>query len=398
MAARQVIINWSISSFYGWGVYGQHLALAWANDPEIEAACAYPIVDNHLALDPLRKLAFAPFAQRSAELVEQLKALKGEARARAVVLHCLEHRFEPEPTMHGAVLHGSPTIGVTFFNDTRLAPEAVQRAAAYPVMVAGSDWQRRLLEAYGLSNVRLIIQGVDPSLFHPGARQGMFPGRFLVFSGGKLERRKGQDIVLAAFRRFAERRPDALLVTAWHSPWPAVASTLDESGLVAPVAFTARGRLDVAAWGQASGVKPQNLLDLGVIPNPMLPAVLREMDVAVFPNRCEGGTNLVAMEAMACGVPTVLSRNTGHLDLIEDGNSYVLQIQRPLSGVEAPVGDIEGWGESDPDELVDALERAYADREDARLRGGRGAQTLSRFTWAETARQMKDLIVEVAGS
>ena len=38
--------------------------------------------------------------------------------------------------------------------------------------------------------------------------------RFLIFSGGKMELRKGQDIVLAAFKIFARRHPEATLVTA----------------------------------------------------------------------------------------------------------------------------------------------------------------------------------------
>ena len=42
-------------------------------------------------------------------------------------------------------------------------------------------------------------------------------------------------------------------------------------------------------------------------------AVMQEADVALFPNRCEGGNNLVALEAIASGVPTILSANTGHL-------------------------------------------------------------------------------------
>ena len=39
-------------------------------------------------------------------------------------------------------------------------------------------------------------------------------------------------------------------------------------------------------------------VDLGWVPNWQMAAILRDMDVGLFPNRCEGGTNLVAMEAM----------------------------------------------------------------------------------------------------
>src|SRR3546814_1575573 len=56
--------------------------------------------------------------------------------------------------------------------------------------------------------------------------------------------------------------------------------------------------------------------------------IVREMDAALFLSRCEGGTNLVAMECMACGVPTVLSANTGHLDLVGSGVCIPLETQR----------------------------------------------------------------------
>jgi glycosyltransferase involved in cell wall biosynthesis len=217
-----------------------------------------------------------------------------------------------------------------------------------------------------------------------------------VFSGGKLERRKGQDLALAAFKVFAARHPDALLVTAWHSPWPKVASTLDVSGLAAPVRFAADGAVDIVGWAVASGVPAGQILDLGVIPNASLPPVLREMDVALFPNRCEGGTNLVAMECMACGVPAILSKNSGHLDLIEDGACYPLERQGELAGKEGPFGDVPGWGESDIDEIVAALEAAYADRAEARRRGLAGAEILKRYSWAETARAMKEIVLPLA--
>ena len=150
----------------------------------------------------------------------------------------------------------------------------------------------------------------------------------------------------------------------------------------------------VGAWARENGVSERNIVDLGAVPNPLMPQVLRDMDAAIFPNRAEGGTNLVAMECMACGVPTVISRNTGHLDLIEDGNCFPLDRQGPVDGVGAAFGDIPGWGESDVDEIVDALERIYLDRDEARRRGLAGAQTLSRLTWSETARQMKAVVLE----
>jgi len=39
--------------------------------------------------------------------------------------------------------------------------------------------------------------------------------------------------------------------------------------------------------------------------------VYRNSDVGLFPNRCEGGANLVLMEYMACGKPVVTVDTTG---------------------------------------------------------------------------------------
>jgi glycosyltransferase involved in cell wall biosynthesis len=314
------------------------------------------------------------------------------------MLASLNANFEITRVAGGVALSGSPTVGVTFFETARLSPQAVANAATLPLIVAGSSWNEQVLRAHGLTNVRTILQGVDPTLFHPAPRGGFTRDRFFVFSGGKLEDRKGQDIALAAFRRFAERRRDAVLVAAWHSPWAQFARSIERSGLAAPVVFTSEGRLDARAWAAANGVRPENFLDAGQTPNALMPQLLRQMDVALFTNRCEGGTNLVAMECMACGVPTILSANTGHLDLIDGDNCFPLRAQREVRDAPhaAAFAEAPGWGESDVDEAVELLERAYLDRAEARRRGARGAETLSRLTWAATARAVKAVVLEAA--
>jgi glycosyltransferase involved in cell wall biosynthesis len=242
--------------------------------------------------------------------------------------------------------------------------------------------------------VHTILQGVDPTQFHRAPKLGALRDRFLIFSGGKAELRKGQDIVLTAFKIFAKRHPDATLVTAWHSPWPHLARSLDQTGIAAPVAFGKDGKLDVAAWAAANEIAADQVIDLGDVPNLSMPTILREMDAAVFANRAEGGTNLVAMECMACGIPVILSRNTGHLDLIEEDNCYQLADQRAVENRWNSIGDVQCWGESQVDEVVERLEQAYADRAEAARRGRRGAAMMKRLTWAETARQMKNVVLE----
>jgi len=123
------------------------------------------------------------------------------------------------------------------------------------------------------------------------------------------------------------------------------------------------------------------------VPNAELPHLYREMDVALFPNRCEGGTNLVAMECMACGVPLVISNNTGHLDLIASDRCISLVRQNAIPGA-----DHLGWGESDIEEILEGLEAVWRDPAAARALASRGAEFMTRLTWDETARRLAEVL------
>jgi glycosyltransferase involved in cell wall biosynthesis len=128
----------------------------------------------------------------------------------------------------------------------------------------------------------------------------------------------------------------------------------------------------------------------------MMPAILREMDCVLAPSRAEACTNLVAAEAMACGVPVIVADNTGVKDLIAPGNSWPLTNQLPIRDDAA--SGTEGWGESEVEEIINALERLYADSALRKEIGVNGARWLidERRTWADHARELKSLITSLS--
>jgi glycosyltransferase involved in cell wall biosynthesis len=130
----------------------------------------------------------------------------------------------------------------------------------------------------------------------------------------------------------------------------------------------------IARWLSDNGIAAHQTLNLGATAQRLMPEVFREVDLAVFPNRCEGGTNLVAMEAMASGLPCVLSANTGHLDLIQEDACIALRQQ---SAVTQP--NTQGWGESDVDELLEAMESVYQGR--TRITPNAARQAVAHFSW-----------------
>ncbi|MBI1809675.1 MAG: tetratricopeptide repeat protein [Gemmatimonadetes bacterium] len=367
-------IEWQAGLTSGWGTYGLHLALALHRSDRAEPVLLEaPVLAglNPLVERRLRKtLRLTPAAR-----VPSAIRLTGMG-------NYLERRSSAE------LPRDRRNVGVIFFEDALLDATAVLRAREYELIVAGCTWGAEMLKAYSIENVAMVLQGVDPSLFHPAPRSGAFGDRFHVFSGGKLEFRKGQDIVVEAFKRFHATHPDAVLVTAWHNHWPATMKGIDAAGWVHGVPEVNGRQCAVAPWLVANGVAADAVIDLGVLPQPQMAQVLREMDVAVFTNRCEGGTNLVAMEAMACAIPTIVSANTGHLNLIGADTCFPLERQPSVTATSGQYRSTYCWGESDPDEVVAHLERVYDDRAEARRRGEQGARLMAQLPWERQAAEL----------
>ena len=153
----------------------------------------------------------------------------------------------------------------------------------------------------------------------------------------------------------------------------------------------ANGSISLQRWTEANGLPAGAHIDVGPIPNAKIPEIIAEADAALFPNRCEGGTNLVAMETMASGIPCILSANTGHLDIIGDGNCYVLGRQTAVAKEIEPSGV---WRESDVDEVVETLEMAYNDRDDAKKRADAGVAFMRNLSWKNQTAALIDELVE----
>jgi glycosyltransferase involved in cell wall biosynthesis len=376
---RPLVFSWGVSSFFGWGVYGLNLMLHLAEHPDVVPLCAVEFGPADVVVDPLRTLRLAAMAENSKQLWTALGTAEGtQVEIGHALLDGMGNDLVSASSAHGKALSGRPSIGVLFLDQATLSREARQRAARFALIVAGSSWNAQVLRRQGVQSVTTVLQGVDTALFHPAPRSGLFPGRFVVFSGGKLEFRKGQDLVLAAFRAFHQRHPEALLLTSWHSPWSELArNAVGHPGITRPPR-AADGTPDLVGWAVANGIPGEAIVPVGLTPNIAMAHVVREADVALFANRCEGGTNLVAMECLACGIPTILSANTGHLDLLRHDIALPLQRQgTPRS----PRHDTTDWGESDVEEMLETLEAVWRDRAAAAALGDRAARFMAGMTW-----------------
>jgi glycosyltransferase involved in cell wall biosynthesis len=381
------LLNWQANNTFGWGILGLNIFFQWANDAELQ-----PLLHSRLGpedmqmVDPLRQMTIEAARSVSNQFVE--KFLKKYSSYAFPVIDALGNGLSPK-----SEAKGSKTIGRCIFEDTHLV-DLDRKLAKYDQLLCGSTWNQSLLEANSSKPVAMIHEGVDPSLFHPGPRSGVLDqGRFYIFSGGKVEYRKAQDLVLRAFQIFSQRHDDAVLVTSWHSPWPAISVGFKGSAK-AEVRLDVSGRLDILRWAEENGIQRGRVIDVGPIPNAMMPSVLREMDCSLQVSRAEACTNLPAKEAMACGVPVVLAANTGVLDLIGKGNCLALQDQGKVTAAPAGIGT-DGWGESKVDEIVDGLEKLYSDRQlrDQISQCGVDWMLANERTWAAHAHKLKTFLL-----
>jgi len=284
---------------------------------------------------------------------------------------------------------GRRNVGYTFF-ENELTERSAANAGRFDLVLGGSTWCRDRMREKGIANCEVLIQGVDPRLFYPIA-EAKSTDHFVIFSGGKFELRKGQDIVLAAVRTVQAKYPDIVLVTCWHNLWPA---SMDTMAMSPHIRNARRGTTWAEIMGhlyRINGLDPRRIFTIDLVPNATQRDLYAKTDIGVFPNRCEGGTNLVLMEYMACAKPVIASNTSGHCDIVTADNAVLLNQFSPMN-----IGDggplTARWQDPSVDELVAAIEWAYHHRDKAKTLGQQAGRDLARFTWADSARRLAELI------
>jgi glycosyltransferase involved in cell wall biosynthesis len=286
---------------------------------------------------------------------------------------------------------GTSNFGYTFF-ENELTDNSKKNSKRYDIVFAGSSWCRdRMIEA-GITNGDVLLQGVDPQRFYP-IQTPKSKEAFVIFSGGKFEFRKGQDLVLKAVKILMDKHRDILLVNCWYNMWPESMRMMNTSS---HITFNYSSNV---SWKENmkqlyidNGLDPKRIITLDIAPNDQLRALYAQTDIGVFPNRCEGGTNLVMMEYMACAKPVIASSTSGHLDIINAHNAFLLKNMRPLNIVNSGKQLIARWEEPSLEELVATIEMAYHQRDVAGRKGRQAGIDLAKFTWERTATTLLEKI------
>jgi glycosyltransferase involved in cell wall biosynthesis len=153
------------------------------------------------------------------------------------------------------------------------------------------------------------VYPVDLSCFSPARDPRPASRPLTLICTGSLSLRKGTPYLLEAFRLVRKKIPDARLLltdTVMDNAKPVLAANSD-----LPV-----------GWSPS-------------LPHPQLAQRLRSADIFVLPS-LEEGLVRTACEAMACGLPAILTPNTGANDFIQPGvNGEVVPIRDPQAIADA---------------------------------------------------------------
>lgn len=230
------------------------------------------------------------------------------------------------------------------FPDWMLAANAEEFEAA-DVLLVLSGHERKTLVEYGVDEAKMVHTplGVDLELFAPRPRAE--DGIFRVIFVGQITQRKGLSYLIQAFERAALPASELLLVG------PIVGSD--------------------APWRATPGVR-----HVAPVPRAALPELYATADVYVLPSLAEG-FGLTQMEAMAMGLPVIVSEHTFARDVVTDGQD----------GFVVPIRDATA--------IIERL-RLLHDDADLRVRMGAAARLRAEdFGWARYRRRVVDTVSDL---
>lgn len=168
-----------------------------------------------------------------------------------------------------------------------------EELALADVILCLSGYARKTLTDHGISpsKIRVVNLGFDPQKFLPKDNY-VASGKLKIIFAGTVTRRKGIDTILKVHRELAEHI-DLTLV----GPMADAQDLLDAHGLP----FT---------WHPF--VEQQRLNEL-----------YRESDLFVFPSYLDSWA-MVVVEAMACGIPVIVSENTGAKEAVSNDSGFII--------------------------------------------------------------------------
>jgi phosphatidyl-myo-inositol dimannoside synthase len=246
-----------------------------------------------------------------------------------------------------------------------LLPKIYNRASA---IIANSHNTSSLLQKIGVapSKIHVIHPGVNTQQFLCGSHSGQaireqynLCQKQILLTVGRLQRRKGHDMVIKALPRIKQRFPNVhYVVVGTGEELTSLQKLASEKGVTDSVLF------------------------VGYVADHELPIYYAACDIFLMPNRQVGadieGFGMVYLEASAAGKPVIGGRSGGTGDAILDG----------ITGLRVNGDSI--------DQIVDAVIALLSDSEKASTLGANGRRWVQEaFAWESIVGRTQALLTTI---
>lgn len=289
-------------------------------------------------------------------------------------------------------LEGTLKIGMLCYESTIAPPHWVEHVNRHlDLLLVPTTFCYQVFQNAGVpaERIRIIPYGYDSRIYTPQGAVRAVPDaakagfRFLTVACP--HKRKGLGIVLEAYRRAFSRQDDVSLTVKLNYLPKGKAKPFEHRDVERELE---RFRVDVAL--------PRLAVMSEYIVETELAALYRGASCLVSATRGEG-FGMVYLEALACGLPVIVTGWGGHMDFINEANARVVKYTlRPAREIQYDCDSPESLiAEPDVDDLAAQMRAAY---DSGQRRPLDTVKALERFTWPRLAAQFLEVIEPLSGN
>ncbi|PYV52750.1 MAG: group 1 glycosyl transferase, partial [Acidobacteria bacterium] len=214
-------------------------------------------------------------------------------------------------------------------------------------VLAPSEYSKRVIRNSGVRlPIAVIGHGIDHSGLPPQVMKGRanreratpaLPFTFLHISSG-LPRKGIEELITAYCMAFSRNDPVLLVIKTFDNPNNMIGRWIER----------------ISALWEAS---PAIQVISEELDSQQMAFLYHIADALVLPTRGEG-FNLPAAEAMAHGIPVIVTRHSGHLDFCNDENSFLIDCNYEFSTSHLNIPN-SYWARASVEQLIDVMKAVY---------------------------------------